>query len=84
MKTTLVLDALEQALWAWRRDGTRDLAGLVHHTAAGRRAHLLGLHRPGPPLSASGLLPSMGSIGDSHDNAMIESFWGRVQTGLLS
>lgn len=27
-----------------------------------------------------GLLPSMGSIGDCYDNAMIESFWGRVQT----
>ena len=34
MKTSLVLDALEQALWTRRRDG-RDLAGLVHHTDAG-------------------------------------------------
>jgi transposase InsO family protein len=33
---------------------------------------------------ASGLLPSMGSIGDCYDNAMIESFWGRVQTELLN
>jgi transposase InsO family protein len=32
---------------------------------------------------ASGLLPSMGSIGDCYDNAMIESFWGRMQTELL-
>jgi putative transposase len=31
----------------------------------------------------SGLLPSMGSIGDCYDNAMIESFCGRVQTELL-
>ena len=35
MKTMLVLDALEQALWTRRRDGTRDLAGLIHHTDAG-------------------------------------------------
>ena len=35
MKTTLVLDALEHALWARRQDGTHDLAGLVHHTDAG-------------------------------------------------
>ena len=34
MKTALVLDALEQALWTRRRDGS-DLAGLVHHTDAG-------------------------------------------------
>jgi len=33
---------------------------------------------------ASGLVPSMGSIGDCYDNAMIESFWGRVQTELLN
>jgi putative transposase len=35
MKTVLVLDALEQALWTRRRDGASDLAGLVHHTDAG-------------------------------------------------
>jgi transposase InsO family protein len=33
---------------------------------------------------ASGLLPSRGSIGDCCDNAVIESFWGRVQTELLN
>ena len=32
----------------------------------------------------SGLLPSMGSIGDCFDNAVIESFWGRMQTELLN
>jgi putative transposase len=32
----------------------------------------------------SGLLPSIGSIGDCFDNAVIESFWGRMQTELLN
>jgi putative transposase len=32
----------------------------------------------------SGLVPSMGSIGDCFDNSMIESFWGRMQTELLN
>jgi transposase InsO family protein len=32
---------------------------------------------------ASGLLPSMGSIADCYDNAMIESFWSRMQVELL-
>ena len=32
---------------------------------------------------ASGLLPSMGSVGDCYDNAMIESFWSRMQVELL-
>lgn len=31
----------------------------------------------------SGLLPSMGSKGDCYDNAMIESFWSRMQVELL-
>ncbi|MFE2491460.1 IS3 family transposase [Streptomyces mirabilis] len=33
---------------------------------------------------ASGLLPSMGSIGDGVDNAMMESFWARVQVEPLN
>jgi putative transposase len=32
----------------------------------------------------SGLVPSMGSIGHCYDNAVIESFWGRMQTELLN
>lgn len=32
----------------------------------------------------SGLLPSMGSVGDCFDNALIESFRGRMQTALLN
>ena len=31
----------------------------------------------------SGLLPSMGSVGDCYDNAIMESFWSRVQVELL-
>jgi putative transposase len=32
---------------------------------------------------ASGLVPSMGSVGDCYDNAMIEAFWSRMQVELL-
>jgi transposase InsO family protein/transposase-like protein len=31
----------------------------------------------------SGLVPSMGTVGDAYDNAVIESFWARMQTELL-
>ena len=32
----------------------------------------------------AGLVPSMGSVGDAFDNAVIESFWARLQTELLN
>ena len=31
----------------------------------------------------SGLLPSMGSVGDCYDNGLIEAFWSRMQVELL-
>lgn len=31
----------------------------------------------------SGLVPSMGSVGDCNDNGLIESFWSRMQVELL-
>ena len=33
---------------------------------------------------AAGLLPSLGSVGDPYDNAVVESFWGRMQVELLN
>ena len=35
MRTDLVLDALEMAIWTRGRQGIRDLSGLVHHSDAG-------------------------------------------------
>jgi len=32
----------------------------------------------------AGLLPSLGTVGDPYDNAVAESFWGRMQTELLN
>jgi transposase InsO family protein len=32
----------------------------------------------------AGLAHSLGSVGDAYDNAMVESFWGRMQTELLN
>jgi transposase InsO family protein len=32
----------------------------------------------------SGLVPSMGTVGDAFDNALIEAFWARLQTELLN
>ena len=32
----------------------------------------------------SGLVPSMGSVGDCYDNGLMESFWARMQVELLN
>ena len=32
----------------------------------------------------SGLVPSMGSVGDCYDNGQMESFWARMQVELLN
>jgi putative transposase len=32
----------------------------------------------------AGLVPSMGTVGDAFDNALIEAFWARLQTELLN
>ena len=33
---------------------------------------------------SAGLAHSLGTVGDAYDNAMVESFWGRMQTELLN
>jgi transposase InsO family protein len=38
----------------------------------------------GQKVRSAGLMPSFGTIGDGLDNAMIESFWSSMQTGLLN
>jgi len=53
MRTELVLDALEMAIWTRAQAGVADLAGLVHHSDAGNDGglnrssqHLDPVHRP--------------------------------------
>jgi hypothetical protein len=50
----LVLDALEQALWARRRHGWGSLAGLVHHTDAGSQAAVISIQLPTTAISPAG------------------------------
>ena len=44
MQTSLVLAALEQAVWTRRRDRVADLSGLLHHNDAGSQVHLDRVH----------------------------------------
>jgi putative transposase len=80
MRTALVLDALEQALWARRRQGRDSVAGLVHHTDAGSQYTSIAVTER---LAAAGAQPSVGTVGDAYDNALAESLIGLYKTELI-
>jgi transposase InsO family protein len=81
MPTALPLDALEMALWTRDRAGHTDpdgrLEGLIHHSDAGSQYTAI---RYAERLADAGALASIGSVGDSFDNAMAESVIGLYKT----
>jgi putative transposase len=76
MPTELPLDALEMALWTRARAG-QDIDGVVHHSDAGSQYTSI---RYASRLLDAGALASIGSVGDSYDNAMAESGIGLYKT----
>ena len=70
MRTAVVLDALEQAIWTRQRGGSASLAGLVHHHDAGSQYTSIAFTER---LAAAGARPSVGSVGDAYDNALAET-----------
>ena len=70
LSTDLALDALAMALWA-RRD--ESLSGLIHHSNRGGQYLAI---RYTERLAEAGAVTSVGSRGDSYDNALAESFHG--------
>jgi putative transposase len=76
MRTELVVDALEMAVW--RR---RPVAGLlVHHSDRGAQYTAISF---GKRLEEVGIVPSMGRTGTALDNAMAESFIATLKTELV-
>jgi putative transposase len=80
MKTSLVLDALEQAICARGNDGVTDLDGLIHHTDAGSQYTSIAFTER---LAAAGVDSSVGSVGDAYDNALAETVIGLYKTELI-
>lgn len=72
MPTELPLDALEMAIWTRDRDG-EPVSGVVHHSDAGSQYTSI---RYSNRLDDAGAVASIGSVGDSYDNAMAESVIG--------
>lgn len=76
LRTDLALDALEMAIW--RRKA--DLEGLVHHSDRGSQYLSI---RYTERLAEAGIEPSVGSVGDSYDNALAETIIGLYKTELI-
>ncbi len=75
LRTELVVDALEMALWRRKPD-----TGLIHHTDRGSQYTALSF---GKKLEEAGIVPSMGRTGSALDNAISESFVASLKTELL-
>jgi transposase InsO family protein len=75
MRTDLVLDALEQALWA--RAGAK---GVIHHSDRGSQYLSI---RYTERLAEAGVEPSVGSVGDSYDNALAETIIGLFKAEVI-
>lgn len=73
--TDLLLDALEQALWA--RTGTE---GLIHHSDRGSQYLSI---RYTERLAEAGMASSVGSVGDSYDNALAATINGLYKTEVI-
>jgi putative transposase len=76
MRTQTVLDAIEMA----RHSRGTTLEGLVCHSDAGSQFTSL---RYGERLAEIGAVPSIGSVGDSYDNALAETVNGLYKTELI-
>jgi transposase InsO family protein len=76
-ETSFVLDALEQALYERRPFQGR---GLVHHSDRGSQYVSI---RYTERLAAAGIEPSVGSVGDSYDNALAETVIGLFKTEVI-
>jgi len=75
LRTDLVLDALEQALWA-----RREIKGLIHHSDRGRQYLSI---RYTERLIEANIEASVGSVGDSYDNALAETINGLYKTEVI-
>jgi putative transposase len=79
LRSDLAIDALEMAVWNRHRAG-HDLNQLIHHSDRG--VQYLSI-RYSERLAASDIVASVGTVGDSFDNAMAESFNGLYKWELI-
>lgn len=80
LATTMVLDAMEQAIWTRQREGIFDLKDVVHHSDRGSQYTSI---RFTERLAEAGIQPSVGAVGSSYDNALAETINGLYKTEVI-
>jgi putative transposase len=80
MTAELVLAAVNQAIFTRKRDGVNSFERLIHHNDAGSQYTSL---RFTERLAEEEIKPSIGIVGDAHDNALAESINGLYKTELI-
>jgi putative transposase len=80
MTTSMVLDALEQAIWTRQREGHDDFTALIAHTDHGVQYQSI---RYSERIAVAGITPSVGSVGSSYDNALAETINGLYKTEVI-
>ncbi|WP_251826362.1 IS3-like element IS6110/IS987 family transposase, partial [Mycobacterium tuberculosis] len=80
MATSMVLDAIEQAIWTRQQEGVLDLKDVIHHTDRGSQYTSI---RFSERLAEAGIQPSVGAVGSSYDNALAETINGLYKTELI-
>jgi putative transposase len=80
MTAGLVLAAVDQAVFTRKRQGVNNFDRLIHHNDAGSQYTSL---RFTQRLAEEGIRPSIGIVGDAHDNALAESINGLYKTELI-
>lgn len=79
LRSDLAIDALEMAVWNRQRAG-HDLTGLTHHSDMGVQYLSIAYSER---LAENDIVASVGSKGDSYDNALVESFNGLYKWELI-
>lgn len=82
MRTDLVISALDQALFTRRRTNISfNAEGIIHHSDAGSQYLSVAFTEE---LRKSGLVGSVGTVGDALDNALMESTIGLFKTEVIN
>ncbi len=80
MNEALITSAFRKAAWTRNQEGSTNLSGVIHHNDKGSQYTADGFNEL---LALHGIRASIGSVGDSYDNALAETMFGDYKCTLI-